>query len=80
MDEKSRSAANTNDPRVLASLQQIANLLGCPVSAFFDTADRVGVSGMVEMFELWSEIREPRDRLSVLTLMRELARPCPVDA
>lgn len=64
--------------RTEAHLQQIAWYLGVPVADFFDDdCDPVSESepdqGCREILELWIRIRDPKDRLRCLNLMRSCA-------
>jgi hypothetical protein len=61
-----------------AHLQQIAWYLGVPVSDFFGDDTDPSISPAAdqsarEMLDLWIRIRDPRDRLRCLNLMRSCA-------
>ncbi|MGH1591708.1 hypothetical protein ACRBEV_29160 [Methylobacterium phyllosphaerae] len=66
----------TIDDSAIVRLREIAAVVGCPVEAFFASADEGVEAGMThELIRLWNALQEPQARQRVLTIARhELLR------
>ena len=74
METRCSPAPPASDDRALADLQRIANVIGCPVSAFFGGPTGIAeLDATFELLRLWDAIHSMEDRQRLLAAAHDIA-------